>query len=80
MPLLHGGEGGDGRYDGNGNHRPEHCRHGQEQQQSGQFVGQCVREAESFIDGQGRYQVDNLDEYDNPGPDPQPRGNLQYRQ
>ena len=75
MPLLNGGKSRNGGNDSYGNDGPEECRHGQEKQEAGQLVGYGMREAEPFEDSQGRYLIDNLDNDDDSGPDPKPRGN-----
>ena len=80
MPLLYGGKGRNGGHGSDGNHSPKECRHSQEKQEAGQFVGYGMREAEPLEDSQGRYLIDTLDNDDDSGPEPKPRGNRQVRQ
>ena len=76
VPFLNVRESGDHGHDGDGDDGPEHRRNCYEEQQTCQFVGQGMREAEMFIDGQCRYLIDKFDQDNHPGPDPQPRWNL----
>ena len=76
MPFLNGGKGGDTRHDSHGDNGPENCRSGYEEQESRQFVGCSMREAETFENNKRRDLIDDLDGGNYPCPNPQPNGNL----
>ena len=76
MPFLDSGESGNPGHDGDGNDGPACHRHRKKEQQTCQFVGSGVREAETFICCQCRYLIDKFDQDNHPGPDPQPGRNL----
>ena len=70
VTFLNGGECGDDGNDGNGDNGPKHHRHSYEKQKTSQFAGHGMREAEAFVDNQGRNLIDDLDGDNYPCPDP----------
>ena len=57
-------------YDCNRNDAPVDCRNGNEKQESGQLIRYGMWKAELFDAGQCYYLIDNLDDDDDPCPDP----------
>ena len=80
MTFLDGRKGGDTCHDGDRDNGPEHHRDCYEEQKACQFVGLGVGKAETFVDDQCRYLIDNLDDDNQSRPDPQPGRNLKDRQ
>ena len=76
MSFLDGRKCSNASNNGDRNNGPEYRRHCKEEQKTSQFVGLCVREAESFADNQRGYLIDKFDQDNHPGPDPQPGRNL----
>ena len=76
MPLLNCGKSSCTGHDGNRDKGPKHHRHGEEEQETCQFVGRGMREAEIFANNQCRDLIDKLNHNDSSRPNPQPSRNL----
>ncbi len=81
MPLLHGGEGGNGGRNDHWHRRfQKYCQgHSHEKQKSRGFVGKGMGEAKLFVHHHGRNLVYHLYNDYRSGPNPQPDREIQHR-